>query len=332
MRKIDMRCYSYLVGLLLFGLAGLSTSCGGQDAGPGSMMPESPRWVHVGLGGRFGNCLLSNRGKVRCWGNPEEMMIPEFPVPEDVRLTSMSNSGFQLCGITTESKVWCYGDGRVAQGTDSPGDFVDVSVQGSHACALRDDGTARCWGNNESGQSVDPIGVFDAIDTAFFTSFGLRPDGSIEVWGYEADEEYGFRPPAGKFKQLSVGQFACAVEAETDEVQCWNGLRLNAPLPTEPVSRLFRSSAYGMCAELKESREPYCWGVKPVEEYVQRETGWSPEFSTQLPVQERFLELEVDYEQACGITDDARVICWGPKADEYPLPELGDGEWLIETR
>ncbi len=326
-----MSNYSIAVGLLLFGLAGLSTSCGGQDAGPGSMMPEPPRWVDVGWGGRFGNCLLSNRGKVRCWGNPEEMMVPEFPVPEGVRLTSMSRSPFQLCGLTSKKKVWCFGTGLVSEGVASRGDFVQVSVDASHACALRDDGTARCWGNNDFGQSVDPIGVFEAIETAFYTSFGLRPDGTIEVWGYEAEEEFGYKPPVGRFKQVSVGKFACAVDAETEMVQCWNGLRLNAPVPTEPVNRLFQSLAYGMCAELKGSREPYCWGIKPVEEYVHRETGWSPEFSTQLPVHEKFSSLHVGSDIACGIADDARVLCWGPKADEYPLPELGDGEWLSGT-
>lgn len=137
------------------------------------MYPGSPVVVYsdtalrgVAVGDRW-TCLLDSRGDVRCWrygqGGEEPAVIPGA-----LRFATLSTEGSTVCGVTTGSVGYCWGENEAGQGGDGTTEvrslptriagnlnFAQIDVGPSHSCGVTLQGAAYCWGRNSSGQLGD---------------------------------------------------------------------------------------------------------------------------------------------------------------------------------
>lgn len=131
-------------------------------------------------------CVLTQSGRVFCWGNGENAQLGRWlpegvlstSTPVEVSLPEVASSiglgNYFSCAVGRSARVWCWGANYVGElgrlnpprETYSPAPtliaedaegraFTEVaSLRGGglHACALKLDGSLWCWGNNARGQ------------------------------------------------------------------------------------------------------------------------------------------------------------------------------------
>lgn len=129
------------------------------------------------------------------------------------------------CGLTVAGKVYCWGNDKIGQLGDGPGNephtsptpvaglaltetFSLLTVGAGHSCGLTDDGVALCWGQNEFGQLGDgselateaPVRVdMSALGDATFEHLAADEDSTCAVttagdgycWGSNSNRNLG---------------------------------------------------------------------------------------------------------------------------------------------
>jgi alpha-tubulin suppressor-like RCC1 family protein len=160
-------------------------------------MGTPPAFVQLTAGGSH-TCGLTADGKVYCWGrntfgqggnntntgfangsnpNPTPTEVTLGTPPAFVQVEAGAN---HTCGLTTEGKVYCWGNniaGQLGNSTNftvvppNPNPtptliagapvFSQLSLGAFHTCGLTPDAQAYCWGNNSQGQlgSNGSVGV-----------------------------------------------------------------------------------------------------------------------------------------------------------------------------
>jgi alpha-tubulin suppressor-like RCC1 family protein len=73
-------------------------------------------------GGLYHTCGLTTTGKAYCWGSEAkgelgigggtEMRLAPAPVSGDLNFAMISSGNYHVCGLTTDQKVYCWGDGE----------------------------------------------------------------------------------------------------------------------------------------------------------------------------------------------------------------------------
>lgn len=313
----DRRTASRLALLLAMPLLG--AACGGV---PEVTTPplEPARWVDVSVS-TVNSCALSNRGKVRCWGDPEGEWLAEFPVPEGVNLKTFSHLNDLMCGIRDTGALWCSRP-DVAEVTPGGQDFEQVEVGLGFACARRSDNSTQCFGYPVDQSVLEPSKAeYMLIAAAQSDVVGLASDGTADVWGLHASN-YAQPDQSFEFAAMARGT-ACGVALDTNLVECWPSLASDASWPSRPVSRLFYSNGWGQCAEIMGERTLSCWS-----RFATWPDRWAPEIAEQVPAGEKFQSISLNENHACGITDLGDLVCWGnAPASRLQPPALEDGQW-----
>ena len=251
-------------------------------------------------------CILSGDGRAYCWGwiggglGTGASASGVSPVAGGLTFSSLSAGGGYTCGLTLEGRAYCWGaDGygelgavdRSCLGT-SPcylpaaavaGDlrFVQLSAGRHHACGVSVDGTGYCWGDNESGQ----LG-----NTSVPIQCGGFPDHLRCI-------STSPTPIAGglKFLRLAAGAFHTCGIASDGAAYCWGYL------VTDPA---IGATALGNSA------------------YTSPKL---PQRGSRLPVPVAggltFREITAGNGLTCGLTVDARSVCWG----DNNYGQLGQG-------
>lgn len=173
--------------------------------------------------GRRNTCGLTASGSVYCWGgmsgtgllrsgtDPSNAWAPAV-VPGDISFRSVSAGDGQICGLSADGAVYCWGTnkgGALGNGSTSEHELTPVRVSsalsfravtaglGGHTCALSAQGQAFCWGPNDTGALGDgttksrsvPVPVaagdlrFVELSAGYNHTCGVTTDRSIYCWG-----------------------------------------------------------------------------------------------------------------------------------------------------
>lgn len=322
-------------------LAALGLGCGASattpdplDAGP-SLDPvwtiEAPTWVDVQTSANVA-CALSNPGKVRCWGYDwDRDPFPEYPVPEGVRLRSISLSYGRLCGLTFEASIWCDGRQQILGGLPGSAGFQEVALGGGFGCAQRTSGLVGCLGSEIRPYMLPADGIYEAVSVVGNSGALLDTDGQASAFGEFAGADMA-APDGILFREVVAANYmACGIERETDLVHCWPQEN-TFDTPKDPVFRLFRGSGYSACAETKPDRAVKCW--VPTGGRLGSIAQGIPGIN-EVPGGILFRSLSLAFTFGCGVTDDYELFCWGSSGPEWDLnplldniPLIEDGEWL----
>ena len=245
-------------------------------------------------------CILTGDGRAYCWGGNGGGQLGTgaaatatgvSPVSGGLTFSSLSAGGGYTCGITVEQRAYCWGaDGygelgagdRSCLGTSAcyfpapvevAGDlrFVQLSAGRHHTCGVSVDGAGYCWGDNDSGQL-----------------------GNASV-------------------PIQCGAFP-------DHLRCVS----TSPTPIAGGLKFLRlaAGAYHTCAITSEGAA-YCWGLTVADPAIGatalgNSAYTSPKLSqrgSRLPVPVSgdltFREITAGNGVTCGLTVDARSVCWG---------------------
>ena len=280
-------------------------------------------------------------GAAYCWGlNPSGALgtgdsitasVKPVRVHTDVSFKSISVSGATSCGIGTDDRAYCWGQGfygALGDGLDkssavpvevaSDEAFSQISVGAEHVCAVTAVGEAYCWGFNLNGQLGDgtvirrsvPTRVntdvpFKTISAGNLQTCALAFDGTAYCWG---GSSYG------------EGGNSC------DTVPCgWFTPRAIAS--NEKFVAI--SAANAFTCGLSTTADAWCWGGLPLPWYDLPSTlgvlGNGSVAGSAVPVKvvgnHHFTEVAAGTRSACAIADDGDAYCWGDNTEG----ELGIG-------
>jgi alpha-tubulin suppressor-like RCC1 family protein len=267
------------------------------------------------------------------------------PVPS----ASLAGGAYHHCAIRADQTVACWGRNDVGQlgnnttiSSPTPQlvsgltDVVAIDAMINTTCALRSDGTVACWGDNDDGQlgaglavpfttvPVDPIGIVDAvaIEVGGAHACALGSDGTVACWGQNGLGQLGNGttttsnvPVSAQFltdaATISAGGTATCSVRLTGELSCWGaGLPgdVDETRPTDVAPSLeVRSVAVGhqaICV-ITVDHAAMCAGTGPLGDGSDEP---NPEFVEVALGSALDVAVAAD---ACAITPDAGVYCWG---------------------
>ena len=233
---------------------------------PPAFMSISAGWEHT--------CGVTAAFVAMCWGHNQFSQLGTGAASSTSTPTAVAapfnsaqvsyasvTAGFShSCGITTTSRIFCWGllggatssipveeTTPFSQGWASLGQ----STTAQHVCATTSTNVAWCWGDNTSGQLGDgnggagykssvPVGVmsggasFVATSTGYLHSCALATTSDAYCWGEDLNGELGDgsqvqkKTPVQvlasgiKFSKISVGDgHTCAIDYAGNDIYCW---------------------------------------------------------------------------------------------------------------
>jgi alpha-tubulin suppressor-like RCC1 family protein len=284
-------------------------------------------------------CGVSRDGLGYCWGNGSDGQLgngttifdAKIPVavlapqgnPEPLRFSSIAAGGGFSCGLTTDGKVFCWGqgdNGRLGNNSLSGSSlpvaiklgndllrFSSVAAGYAHACALSTTGGVLCWGVGSEGQlgngtmfdSSVPVAVvqsglgfdevFSAVSAGFVHSCTVTNKGNAYCWGFGVNGRLGNNTP----------------------VNSTTPVRVLSP-QTDGKAVLFASiSAGGLhTCGTSTSGVVYCWGFGGFGQLGNNSLEDAPIPSAITAAQTRYDTVSVGFAHTCA-TSQAEVSCWG---------------------
>lgn len=290
-----------------------------QRVGSGS------RWKRVSSGGAT-TCAVKSRGKLYCWGVNHRGQIgdgtdkvrskPQRVAGKKKRWSSVSASWFNTCAITTNGRLWCWGDnaaGQLADGstktrkkpTKVPGKrWKSVSVGSRFVCGTKTDNSLYCWGGNLFGQLGNG-------------SYQGRPKptrvGSGSNWA-----------------EVSTSWSHTCARTTGGEAYCWgrntwgqlgDGTQTTSPSP-RPVSGGHQvvdiATTEGASCLLDDKGRSWCWGNNAYGVFGDGAKPWS---ATPVSGPADLREIDGGWRHLCGVASTGNPTCWGVN----DRAQLGDG-------
>lgn len=294
--------------------------------------------------GNDATCAIAEDKDTYCWGNNKDgeigneasgtgdVIVPtKVHLPEGVYLTSLYANSYNICGLTADQQLYCWGrqpsldklfyDKPTRINPTIPASFNNISVGDEFYCANDNDAdkSLYCWGLNQRGQIgnndytskliQDPVKVIMPQDvksllgtvSANEHSCAFSPDGVLYCWGFGA---------AGT---LGNGTF-------NDHIA--------HPVPVlVPESVKFTQVSLGdyhTCA-LSEDKNAYCWGATDLGQVGNGEFAsdrLNKPVNVIMPANEKFKTIKLGGSHTCAITDSNLMYCWG----RNKFGQLGNGD------
>ena len=261
-----------------------------------------PQFVEV-IAGNGHTCGVRADGTVVCRGNFGSSGGPVTSPPEEVRLTSITTSGYAICGLREDRKALCWNNEGTIVSNDEYVAISAVDVLGSRGpafCGLRDNGMFDC-GDTAVLPSHERFVGISAVGQGNGRACGLRDDGYVVC-----DEQ---SPEQGGFTEISVGvHVACGLLNE-GVATCWKGNQVPDLLRDKRFKRI-SSGTFHACA-LQHDGNVFCWGSDG--------SGGPPATP---PVDERFESIGSGVRHSCGLRKDGVIICWGSNDYGQSFPPL----------
>lgn len=249
--------------------------------------------------------------------------IPTLLQPIPVRLIAVTVGKNQLCALSEEKDVYCWG-GYYAIGhsggnplkIEGLGQTVkQIDTSAFTTCALLEDSTVKCWGY----ERILPVNPLVQV------SFTEQPS-PIEGW-------------AGSIESIAVGNKHLCALLTTGEVQCWGENvygQLGDGTTEERITPVTVQGLEGKvlaikagndhtCAYLQmdEAATIKCWGEYRqvvVDGYLVDEGHLQP-----TDVQKLFTTKILDFDvngQSCAVIVTGDVLCWGKRRDGMVAKKL----------
>jgi len=262
------------------------------------------------------------------------------------RWTAVSAGGAMSCGVTIDGNAFCWGQGRLGDGSDL-GDSIPVAVLGQitfsaisagagHMCGLSGAGIARCWGENRYGSignntqfdQLTPVETllgqtFKSISAGARYTCGVAQTSTAYCWGFDRANQLGdFAPPAQRpvpdpvLNNCDPLGSRCAltpvpVRSTIDPAQ---GI---------PFLKVSAGSGLYTCG-LKPDSTAVCWGLVPLlvtGDFFNPPPPCSAGSACFLPVSggHHFASIATGSEHTCAIEALGGIYCWGKNS----VGELG---------
>jgi len=272
-------------------------------------------------------CVLSEKGKVMCWGGLAAERgtgygpasdYPEPPLNLPSSLKALKAGGGHYCVLAADHTVLCWGrygseGGVMYQPTLVPNltDVVQLEASDGYTCARLEDATVKCWGNVPQPYWGDPE-VDEHDDIPNPTSPWTLPNIENVI-------------------DIALGPGRMCVTLSDERVLCWGWGQDGTP-PEEPRFSAVPLLIGGLedvvdlslgdksaCA-LKSDQSIWCWGDNSIGqlgfESVWKEWG-TPQLAQQVPP--GAVKLVMNGDTGCAISDSGKLVCWGDKGIDVPV-------------
>lgn len=298
--------------------------------------------------GRMHICAINSNQDLYCWGGNDKGQIgdgtshatnkssPYLVGTGYVKVVANSygsNSSY-TCGLKATGQIFCWGTGTSGQIGDGAGvdrlvpteisgaeSYKDLSGGTIHVCAVTAAGQVKCWGGNSTGvhqiagigdgnsdtgsrknpSNVADSSVYDSVSAGFNHTCGVLASGGMKCWG---EYELGFlgdgtsharlSPQVSdrgeKYIDVSLSTVSCGV-TDLNQLKCWGG--------TKDVANQFSIGDGGRT--MKSSPVVLDRGRK-------------------------FLKVSTGGSQACAITEDKTLKCWGKVGPNGSMGYTGSSE------
>jgi alpha-tubulin suppressor-like RCC1 family protein len=298
-------------------------------------------WTRVSSG-PYMHCAWNRARETWCWGHAAApgfgdpalaQSVYAEPTRTPLGFAQLALGKYHACGLSEDGLLSCWGDNTYGQlgvpelpRSDRPRQvdarrYQSVAVGQNHSCALDVEGALWCFGRNydgELGQALPEtlalptrVGV-DAdwleLSCAAARCCAGKRDRSVWCWG-EGEAPSAIDRDAVQLRVFADG--VCIV-ASDGTVRCGDEL-LASVAPQELVGGLgYRC--------LRTNDTLTCRGDELADALGRGVSGDEPRF---VPVDAGWSQLAVRADGGCGITQDARLRCWGGAWGAAPQ-QLGD--------
>lgn len=171
--------------------------------------------------GKYHTCGISTAFDAYCWGNSrlgklgsseagdDGHVLKPILVESESLYSEVSTGEEHSCGITTEGKIHCWGQGSYGQlgsgnqgsnlpiPIDYPQEFRHLSLGAHHSCARTMANDLVCWGRGNDGQNGNSSkkdspapqsialkkGAFASIDLGYEHGCAINDEGGAYCWG-----------------------------------------------------------------------------------------------------------------------------------------------------
>lgn len=314
-------------------------------------------------------CLISSIDIVYCGGynshgqlgfgsSDDWSPLRAINISGEVVFMDVTAGNTHTCGVTTNSKIYCWGSneyGQLGNGTwldsnspqqiyaDSRLSFTSVTLGVQHSCALDTNKTAYCWGNNAFGQLGKHTAMHSSIPspllipegTAITVSSGgnhtcaTTTSGKAYCWGDNSDGQLGDGTRVSNLYGAIVG--ASLIPAgSTTRTPTFSP----TSIPSTSYLRSFTDVSNGdssACA-LSASGIVYCWGSNRSGQLGSANTPSSTfPVPVQMPSGITITKIFAN-ESFCALTLTSEVYCWGRGSTPIPVRiEMPEGATVIDV-
>ena len=223
-----------------------------------------------------------------------------------------------LCALNNHGELRC-NTSRMPRGNLSKAEPIKDISYTSNFCFIANNGTAYC----DRGAHQPPEGTsFTQIDSSATQGCGLREDGALECWGTgnwdlssNIKKDIPVESHPGPFQQVRISNALTCALGTDGTIQCWTILE-DIPMTSPPTGTYKKLDVKGGtgCA-IRTDGGIDCWGIEVAAgkyNYEDREYEYFPNPLLEVP-EGTYKDLDMSglANQACAITTDDRVVCWG---------------------
>jgi alpha-tubulin suppressor-like RCC1 family protein len=297
--------------------------------------PTGSKVLQVAVGASH-SCMLSENGKVACWGDnstaqigdtDSEIVLEPRWVEQLEEVESISAGAGFTCALNGEGQVRCWGigsEGQLGNGAEPESsavaevvelsNAVEISAGWAHACARLEDGRVACWGNNEEGQLGD--GTWES-------SSSPKPV-----------------PQLKDVVSISCGVAHSCAATEPGKVYCWgtdgfgsgmSTFESETPVEIEGVSQASRVTCgrNHTCALFGDGTVR-CWGSNIMKQSGSKSREPLVEKPTAVKDADGASDLAAGLFHTCALSED-QVLCWGANmAGSLGRPTRSDSSWKAQ--
>jgi len=278
------------------------------DVASGATNPTTVRYSQVSVYDNYG-CALLTDGSVVCAdsvGNassPLPTLTSESVAVSGISAVKVIVWGTAGCALMSNQTIKCWNE---ISDPPSFSDFIDIQAG---VCGLRSSGQIVCWSSwGNAPTNYSPSFTYTSLSSSWNTDrCALTDTNSIQCLGYW-DHPYGSVPTfTAPVVQIAAGRSSeCAVDAN-GLMKCWAGSLFGTVNGVKQVSIGESLGCY-----INTSNQVAC----------QLTFGGSVSWMSPASSLENISSISVGHREACGVTMQGQMSCWGPNAPKFPVVRI----------